>query len=181
MPIANSELSLTLSKLYQTEVLYGVDFSTALWIFDLYTEWAYQKSNRHGVFGISYELPYNENTDTAYFFLEHYYNGDGIENKDDYLEALALGTASFYNLGKQYLLAMISLPNPGSCNDISFSLTNLHNLNDKSSLIKFALGLTPVQDLQLDLGLSSYCGDSGSEFKLINLDYDMSLRVSVNF
>lgn len=66
----------------------------------------------------------------------------------------------FY-LGKLYGGILISLPNPGSWNEVSFSFLTLSNLSDKSALSRFDVSFTLLRDLQLQTYVTGFWGLPG--------------------
>jgi hypothetical protein len=70
----------------------------------------------------------------------------------------------FY-LGKQYAAAYVALPNPGSWNNTTFTLSVLGNLADKSFLIRLDHSVLVVTYLRIETFVQGHAGNEGGEFR----------------
>jgi len=197
VPVATSEISLTASKFYEQETVFGADLSAGLGIIDVRAEAAYSSASNkprysatgpfteggaafNWVAGLSYDLDYLDN-DTLSFNVEYFNNDDGYDKKSDYVFALLNKAYVPFHLGEQYAMFMIYAPTPGTWNHTSLSLFNVFNLTDESAITKFNVSFTLMQDLALDTGISIPYGASDREFRMLKQKYELSTRLKVDF
>ncbi len=72
---------------------------------------------------------------------------------------------SFY-LGRQYAAAFASLPNPGSWNNTTFTLSVLGNLSDRSFIARLDHSVLVLTYLRVETFAAVHMGHSGGEFRL---------------
>ena len=72
---------------------------------------------------------------------------------------------SFY-LGRQYAAAFASLPNPGSWNDTTFTLSVLGNLSDRSFIARLDHSVLVLTYLRVETFAAVHMGHAGGEFRL---------------
>ncbi len=196
VPWSSGEASLSVAKRRGENTVLGADLSFAVWDLDLHAEVAGSSPSnqlRFGptgpvatngthvswVAGASYELPYGDN-DSLSLIVEYFRNGDGYA-KADYAWPIANGAYAPYYLAKQYLLAMLLVPTPGSWNDTTFSLLNLFNLEDGSAYTKFTTGFSFLRDLTWQIGASLNYGKSDGELRFGGQRYGLETRLLANF
>jgi hypothetical protein len=147
------------------------------------------------VAGASYAVKYSDE-DSVTFGAEYYYDSSGYDGPQIYpvllgvagiapLDPSALGTTtnpvagqpnpftSFY-LGKHYGAAYVSLPNPGSWNNTTFTLTVLGNLSDKSFIARLDHSVLVNTYLRVETFAAGHFGTREGEFRL---GFDVPPRV----
>ena len=72
---------------------------------------------------------------------------------------------SFY-LGRQYAAAFVSLPQPGSWNDTTFTLSVLGNLSDRSFIARLDHSVLVLTYLRVETFAAVHMGHAGGEFRL---------------
>jgi hypothetical protein len=135
--------------------------------------------------GASYSVKYSDE-DSVTFGAEYFYDESGYSGPQVY--PVLLGVAglspvpsfgstpnpvagqpnpftSFY-LGKQYGAAYVSLPNPGSWNNTTFTLTVLGNLSDKSFIARLDHSVLVNTYLRIETYAASHFGSREGEFRL---------------
>lgn len=183
IPIATSELTLSVLKPYDTNVSLGADVSAALGPFDVYAEAAYSKPDDHVVrwtSGINYEMNYSD-VDSFNVTLEYFSNGSGEEDIARYQSILFGGAYVPYYLSKHYGMLMLMLPNPGSWNQTTFTLFNLLNITDKSAQSRFMFSQIWMQDLKFELSFGVHYGKETGEFRFGNQLVDVMTRLMIDF
>lgn len=103
-------------------------------------------------------------TGEFYAMIEYQYNGEGTNNKDEYLyyfERLMKG--EIQNIGQNYIAIMSSYqihPLVGT------SLTNITNLGDGSGMLGISGTYNMYQDFNIGLGTMFFYGGEGGEYSL---------------
>jgi len=104
--------------------------------------------------------------------FEYFYNSNGyVDDQRPLYPVLILANAftPFY-LGRHYAGAYLSLPQPGSWNLHTFTLSAISNLSDRSTLVRLDWSMTFLTYLTLEAYLQGHLGTSDGEFRLgINL------------
>ena len=75
--------------------------------------------------------------------------------------AAALSTLQPFYIGKYYGGFLVSLPQPGNWNDVSFSVLTLSNLSDRSALSRLDVSINALTYLQIQTYISGYWGLPG--------------------
>jgi hypothetical protein len=96
---------------------------------------------------------------------EYFYNSVGTSDAATYATLAAVGNFAPFYLGRHYASAFAALPNPGTLNNTSFTLSWIGNLSDGSSLARFDYAVTVLTNLTVRAFTNLHLGDNG-EFKL---------------
>ena len=152
------------------------------------------------VAGLSYQLEYNEN-DNLYIYMEYFRNEEGLK-KEDYVPHLFQMTHDRYYLGEHYGALLLSLPEPWSLEDISFSLYNVvnisdafsknenneydtflnkDNISDVSFVNGFSIGISLIDDLSISTLFLYHHGNEGSEFALGGQKFSFETSLTFTF
>jgi hypothetical protein len=144
------------------------------------------------VAGATYGVKYSDE-DSAFFGAEYFYDHSGYDGPRIYPALLALSSLSavpsfsfddggtlrtvanpfagqpssftpFY-LGKHYGGAHVSLPNPGSWNNTTFTLSVLGNLSDKSFIARLDHSVLVLTYLRLETFVAGHFGAREGEFR----------------
>jgi hypothetical protein len=139
------------------------------------------------VVGASYAVKYSDE-DSVTFGGEYFYDDSGYSGPSIYPVLLGAALLSpldvpplpgatlsvsgqpnpftpFY-LGKHYAGAYASLPNPGSWNDTTFTLSVLGNLSDKSFIARLDHSVLVNTYLRIETYLAGHLGSREGEFRL---------------
>ncbi len=183
VPISTFEFSLSATGAKGCNPIFGFDFSGGIGDIDLYSEFAffrgdsipesYKEENKFFLSmscGISYELEYSSE-DTVTFCLEYYYNGKVYSDGEYAYEP--------YNLSKHYGMFMISIPQPGGWNDLSFMIFNLGNFTDLTFITRPGITITAIQDLIIDFNVGFHYGRAGGELTIGDQLVDISLSFKI--
>ncbi|MFT3914160.1 MAG: hypothetical protein QM704_08575 [Anaeromyxobacteraceae bacterium] len=152
------------------------------------------------VVGGSWTRQYGKDQDTFTLGLEYFWNGFGYDDPHIYPFLLVGAPAwngkepvvggvpsdyltfrdpraftSFY-LGRHYLGAYAMLPQPGSWNDTTFTLSALGNVTDKSFVVRLDHSVLVNTYLRVETFVSVNGGAKGGEFRL-GLDLEPQLVV----
>jgi hypothetical protein len=140
--------------------------------------------------GASYAYKYSDE-DTVAFGAEYFFNDGGYDSARIYPVLLAAAVTSnvpsfdpgiagtttnpflgqpnpftpFY-LGRHYAGAYVSLPNPGSWNNTTFTLSVLGNLSDKSFVARLDHSVLALTYLRVETYLAGHFGSREGEFRL---------------
>ena len=195
IPISTFEFSLSTTGAKGRKTVFGFDFSGGIGDIDLYSEFAFSFGSDKTFFrgesvpesykedkrffprvssGIRYELGYSDE-DAVTFCLEYYYNSEGYSDKDLYRWVFDEYVYEPYNLSRHYGMLMISMPQPGEWNDITFTLFNLGNFTDLTFITRPGIIITAIQDLTIDLSFGFHYGKADGEFTLGNQLIDIAL------
>lgn len=105
--------------------------------------------------------------DTLYVGAEYFYNDSGYSDKSLY-GCLALPTVNAFSpfyLGKHYLGVYATINAPGRWDDVAFTLANISNLSDLTTVVRFDTRIRVLQYLWLNLYASAFMGTLGGEFR----------------
>ncbi|MFO0728557.1 MAG: hypothetical protein U1E65_32575 [Myxococcota bacterium] len=116
--------------------------------------------------GVEAGIPVGDE-DTLYVGAEYFYNDAGYADKNLY-GCLALPTVNAFTpfyLGKHYLGVYALINAPGRWDDVSFTLSNISNLSDLTTVLRFDTRVRVLQYLYLNLYVSAFMGTEGGEFR----------------
>ncbi len=102
--------------------------------------------------------------DALYLGVEYFYNGLGYDDASLYPWLLAQGVYAPFYTGRHYAAFYASLPSPGRWDDLSFTLSGISNLSDRSMVARLDLSLQVVTYLRVNLYFSGHLGREG-EFR----------------
>jgi hypothetical protein len=198
VPIGPAEISASASTRSGTEPIFGLDFSSALWEFDVYGEVAYSAGNNRTFYsasgsttaptrqqidwtaGIQLEIPYADN-DTMAFSFEYFRNGLGYTSTADYPYVIVAGGYEAFRLSQQYGLLMFYLPKPGNWNNVTFSVFNIFNLTDFSATSRINVLFQLLDELQFEVAFGGHYGNGNGEFMYGGQLFDTSARLMISF
>jgi hypothetical protein len=92
---------------------------------------------------------------------EYFYNDAGYEDADLYLWTLLQGGFRPLYMGRHYVAGAVSLPGPGPLDDMSFTVSTIANLSDRSALSRFDYSLALLSDLNLSAYAQLHWGEPG--------------------
>ncbi|MFC2132140.1 hypothetical protein ACFLSQ_11970 [Bacteroidota bacterium] len=122
------------------------------------------------ILGADYQI-----TGDLYALIEYQYNGEGTNNKDEYMAYFGrLMKGEIQNMGQNYLALMSSYqihPLVGS------SLTNITNLGDGSGMLGVTGTYNMYQDFNIGLGTMFFYGADGGEYSF----YPTALYLTVEY
>jgi hypothetical protein len=112
------------------------------------------------VVGLEKTFKYSD-SDNFTLGVEYFRNGLGYSDRTHEMLALLQKDRPFFSAGRDYLGAYWVLPQPGSFDNTSVTLTSLHNLSDKTSALRLIVAQTILKDISLELSLGRCFGSSG--------------------
>jgi len=100
--------------------------------------------------------------------VEYFYNSNGYGYGDRSLYPVLLLSNAFtpFYLGRHYLGAFLSLPQPGSWNLHTFTVSAIANLSDRTGVARLDWAMTLLTYLQLEAYVQAHFGSDGGEFRL---------------
>ena len=187
MVFSTMEVGLSATARKDRDVLTALDFSAGVWDLDItgevgLTALTQSKELRPGVLhddlhlqaslGLSYGLRYGDE-DTLYIGGEYFFNPDQWTDWQDYSAAFSAGLAGIegsapyrpFYLGRHYGAMFLSLPAPGSWDDVMFTLTGMGNFTDMSFLARFDTSITVLTYLTIQAYIQGHMGRKGGEFR----------------
>ncbi len=112
------------------------------------------------VAGVEWITRYNDE-DLLVLGAEYFYNDAGYDDADLYLWTLLQGGFRPLYMGRHYVAAAASLPGPGPLDDMSFTVSTIANLSDRSALSRFDYSLSLLSDLNLSAYAQLHWGEPG--------------------
>jgi hypothetical protein len=166
---------------------YGIDLSGGLWELDVHGELGLRTSSDVPLFSggtPTDPIPYDpggvrpmlvlgadwahkySDEDTFTVGVEYFYDSNGYA--DSTLYPLLIGVNAFtpFYLGRHYVGAYLSLPQPGSWNLQTFTLSAIANLSDRSGIARLDWSMTLLTYLTLEAYGQVHFGAAGGEFRL---------------
>jgi len=113
--------------------------------------------------GLQYAFKPNDD-DVMYIGLEYFWNPAGVDDPALYPWLIVQGGFEPFYLGQHYLGVSWAVPQPGSWDDSSFSLSALGNLSDTSFITRLDFSQTLHTKLKLEVYAQTHYGKRGGEF-----------------
>jgi hypothetical protein len=113
--------------------------------------------------GLSWSTLYNDQ-DQIIVGGEYFYNSLGYSDNKLYPWLIANGVFQPFYLGKHYAALYVSLPNPGSWDNTTFTLSGIGNLSDSSFVIRLDYSVLVLTYLKIEAYVAGYLGAPGGEF-----------------
>ena len=110
--------------------------------------------------GIAYSFNYTD-SDSATVGAEYFENGLGYADKKTALYALATGNSSYLSTARRYIAGYFRLPNPFSWNSTTYSVSGIHNMVDKSTVLRAGMQYELGVRTFFELSYSHCYGSSG--------------------
>jgi len=114
--------------------------------------------------GVQYAFRPNDD-DVMYFGLEYFWNPLGVSDKDLYPWLIIQGELEPFYVGQHYLGLVWLVPQPGSWQDTSFTLSALGNLSDTSFIARLDVSQLVHTRLRLETYVQGHFGTRGGEFR----------------
>lgn len=114
--------------------------------------------------GIQYAFKPNDD-DVMYLGLEYFWNSFGQTDKDLYPYLLFVADLEPFYVGQHYLGLVWLVPQPGSWQDTSFTLSAIGNLSDTSFVTRLDVSQTVHTRLRLEAYVEGHFGTRGGEFR----------------
>jgi hypothetical protein len=119
------------------------------------------------VLGGDIQIPYSDQ-DNVIVGLEYFYNSLGYQNADLLPFLFFSGLYTPLYTGQHYAALYTSLPNPGSWNNTSFTLSLLGNLSDRSFVGRFNYAVTLLTKISLNAFVQNTFGSNGEFHYSVN-------------
>jgi len=116
------------------------------------------------VAGLEWSHKYSDE-DTCAVGVEYFFHEAGYENAKIYPMLLLQGLYTPFFLGRHYAAAYFLLPQPGSWNLHTFTLSALANVTDGSGLVRLDWSYTLLTHLTLEAYAAQHLGKKGGEFR----------------
>ena len=115
--------------------------------------------------GLSYSIAIAE-TDQLVLSGEYFFNSGGYTDPRIYPYLLLTGNYQPFYTGKNYASLGASIVGPGNWENVTFSLTNLGNLSDKSFITRVDFTIRVLSYLQVEAYADTHYGTRGGELRL---------------
>ncbi len=117
-----------------------------------------------GAVGLEYQFKPNDD-DLMILGAEYFYNPLGYDDPGLAAWALLNGDAQAFYLGRHYAALFWLVPAPGSWDDVSFTLSNLANLSDRTFVSRLDLSATLHTRLRFEAYAMVHYGEPGGELR----------------
>lgn len=114
--------------------------------------------------GIQYAFKPNAD-DVMYLGLEYFFNPLGVSDKDLYPWLIIQGELEPFYAGQHYLGLVWLIPEPGSWQDTTFTVSALGNLSDTSFITRLDMSQRVHTRLRLEAYAQGHFGTRGGEFR----------------
>jgi hypothetical protein len=114
--------------------------------------------------GLSWSTLYNDQ-DQIIIGAEYFYNSLGYDDIELYPRLILNSAFQPFYVGKHYAALYVSLPNPGSWDNSTVTLSSIGNLSDSSFVIRLDYSVMVLTYLKIEAYVSGYLGQAGGEFR----------------
>ena len=114
--------------------------------------------------GVEYAWTYGDG-DTLFVGAEYFFNDAGDDDPELYVWRLLQGELEPFYIGRQYAAAYAALPAPGAWNDVTFVLTGVANVGDRTGIARFDISARILDDLTVSPYAAVHLGERGGELR----------------
>lgn len=114
--------------------------------------------------GLQYAFKPNDD-DVMYIGVEYFWNPGGVDETSLYPALLLGGDYQPFYVGQHYVGLSWAVPQPGSWDDTSFTLSALGNLSDTSFVARLDFSQTLHTRLKFEAYAQGHFGERGGEFR----------------
>ncbi|NUN14758.1 MAG: hypothetical protein HUU55_14100 [Myxococcales bacterium] len=114
--------------------------------------------------GLTYGIRYSDE-DSLFLGGEYFFNPIGYDDKDLYPLLYALNIAQPLYVGRHYGAVYVAMPQPGSWDDTSFTLSAIGNFSDFSFLTRLDVAIRVLTYLNIEVYAAGHLGAHGGELR----------------